>query len=186
MVLALGIVAFAFVGLLGMLPVGLSTFRQAIDTTVSAQIVQRIVSDAEQSDFDLLSKKAVSSDANFFVLPTRYFNDQGSEVIPAATSGPTPTEYARIVYQVRVRGSQPGPANTQNAPADNFTSLPQEGSRFHPRDTTFLTIQIANNPGNRTLSLGSQQLWDPAGAAKMGLALTTQSAIVTRNGPRKP
>ena len=60
--LALGIVAFAFVGLMGLLPAGLGTFRTAIDTTVSAQIVQRIVSDAEQSDFDALSSNSASSD----------------------------------------------------------------------------------------------------------------------------
>lgn len=183
--IALGIVAFALVALLGMLPAGLATFRQSIDTTVSAQIIQRIVSDAEQSDFDLLSKKATSTDSTFFVLPTRYFDDQGNEIVPAAASGPTAAELPRIIYQVRVRGSQPGPPDSSAAPVANFTSLPQEGTRFHPRDSSFLTIQIANNPGNRTLPVGPQQLWNATEVKKMGLALTTQSAIVTRNGPQR-
>ena len=183
--IALGIVAFVLVALMGMLPVGLSSFRQSIDATVCAQIIQRIVSDAEQSDFDLLSKKATSTDATFFVLPTRYFDDQGNEIVPAAASGPTAAEWQRIIYQVRVRGSQPGPPDSSAAPAANFTSLPQEGTRFHPRDSSFLTIQIANNPGNRTLPVGTEQLWSATEAKKMGLALTTQSAIVTRNGPKR-
>ena len=183
--IALGIVAFALVALLGMLPAGLSTFRQSIDTTVCAQIIQRIVSDAEQSDFDLLSKKAVSIDTDFFVLPTRYFDDQGNEVVPVANSGPSAPELQRIIYQVRVRGSQPGPPDISSEAQTNFTSLPQEGARFHPRDSSFLTIQIANNPSNRNIPVGTKQLWDASAATKMGMSLVTQSAIVTRNGPKK-
>lgn len=182
--IALGIVAFAVMALIGLLPVGLSSFRQSIDTTVCAQIIQRIVSDAEQADFDILSKNATSTDATFFVLPTRYFDDQGNEIVPAA-AGPSVAEFQRIIYHVRVRGSQPGPPDSRAAPAENFTSLPQAGTRFHPRDTSFLTIQIANNPGNRTLPVGTQQLWNATEATKMRLALTTQSAIVTRNGPKR-
>lgn len=183
--IALGIVGFALVALMGMLPVGLSSFRQSIDTTVCAQIVQRIVSDAEQSDFDILSKRAASSDATFFVLATRYFDDQGNEIVPTTASGPTAAEFLRIIYHVRVRGSQPGPPDSNAAPPDNFTSLPQVSTRFHPRDSSFLTIQIANNPGNRTLPVGTQQLWNATEATKMGVALTTQSAIVTRTGPKR-
>ena len=185
--LALGIVAFAFVGLMGMLPAGLSTFRKAVDTTVSAQIVQHIVSDAEQSDFDTLAAQAASTSTDFYVLKTRYFDDQGSEVVPAGGTTPTPADLLRILYHVRVRGSQPGPPNVSpGGDSSNFTSLPQvAGGRFHPRDTTFLTIQIANNPGNQTLSTATTQLWDEAKAAQHGVTITTQSAVVTRNGPKK-
>ena len=183
--LALGIVAFAFVALLGLLPAGLSTFRKAIDTTVSAQIVQKIVSDAEQTDFDTLFGQAESSDANYYVLKTRYFDDQGSEVVTASGT-PTSAELVRILYQVRVRGSQPGPPSIGAAGPENFTSLPQvSGPRFHPRDSTFLTIQIANNPGNLTLKIDDLKLWSAADATKRGVSMTTQSAVVTRNGPKK-
>ena len=182
--LALGIVSFAFVGLMGLLPAGLTTFRKAIDTTVSAQIVQKIVSDAEQTDFDTLFAQAESSDANFYVLKTRYFDDQGSEIVTAGAV-PTSAELVRILYQVRVRGSQPGPSSIGSAP-DNFTSLPQvNGERFHPRDSTFLTIQIGNNPGNQTLKVDAVKLWSTEDATKHGVSITTQSAVVTRNGPKK-
>jgi len=184
--LALGIVAFALVGLMGMLPAGLATFRKAMDTTVSAQIVQRIVSDAEQSDFDAFAANAASSDASYYVLKTRYFDDQGSEVLTSGGGAPTAAELVRILYQVRVRGSQPGPANVASADPSNFTSLPQvSGIRFHPRDSTFLTIQIANNPANKALKVDGQQLWDAAEAKTTGISITTQSAVVTRNGPKK-
>ena len=177
--LALGIVAFAFVALMGMLPAGLTTFRKSVDTTVSAQIVQHIVSDAEQSDFDALLAQATATTADFYALRTRYFDDQGNEVIPAGQAPPSAADLQRILYHVRVRGSVGG---------TNFTSLPQvkEQDRFHPRDSTFLTIQIANNPGNATLDEDGQLLlWKEAKAAKLGVTMTTQSAVVTRNGPSK-
>jgi uncharacterized protein (TIGR02598 family) len=185
--LALGIVAFAFVGLMGMLPAGLATFRKAMDTTVSAQIVQRIVSDAEQSDFDNLSADAASSNPNFYIMKTRYFDDQGSEVITAGGATPNSADLLKILYHVRVRGSIPGlPDSTLNG-TGNFTSLPDTnpGARFHPRDSTFLTIQIANNPSNKTLTVDTQQLWNAVDAKKAGVSITTQSAVVTRNGPKK-
>ncbi len=52
--IAIGIVAFAFVALVGVLPVGLQTFRRAVDASVSAQITQRIINDIQQTDFDIL------------------------------------------------------------------------------------------------------------------------------------
>src|ERR1700742_1236811 len=53
-VLALGIVAFAFVAILGLIPAGMSTFRQAINISVCSQIGQRVIGDAFQADYDTL------------------------------------------------------------------------------------------------------------------------------------
>lgn len=49
--LAIGIVAFAFLAILAMLPVGLATFNKAVDSTVEARISQQIFSDAQQVKF---------------------------------------------------------------------------------------------------------------------------------------
>jgi len=69
-VLAIGVVAFSFVALLGLLPVGMGIFSSSLDTSVHTQIVQRFIADAQQTDFDtLLAKTTV----------TRYFDDEGSE-----------------------------------------------------------------------------------------------------------
>ncbi len=67
--LALGIISFAFVAMFGLLPVGLNVSRQAIDTTIEAQIVQKLTSQALQTDFSQLSKLA-SADPY-------YFSDEG-------------------------------------------------------------------------------------------------------------
>jgi uncharacterized protein (TIGR02598 family) len=104
--LAIGITSFALLAILGLLPVGMNTFRQAIDTAVTAQIAQRIVNDAQQTDFDTLNANLASG------IPDRYFDDQGNEVLPA--SG--------YIYQVRVTGlSATGlPAN---ASSNNLATL---------------------------------------------------------------
>ncbi|XHR31170.1 MAG: Verru_Chthon cassette protein B [Chthoniobacteraceae bacterium] len=81
--LALGIVSFAFIGLLGLLPAGLQTFRSAVDTSVRSQIIQRICSDAMQADFDTLISNPPAD---------RYFDDQGNEIAQQ-----------RSMYQVRVQ-----------------------------------------------------------------------------------
>lgn len=83
--LAIGIVAFAFVALLGLVPVGLENFRQSLDTSVRSQIVQRLATEAQQTDFDLLPKLASV---------WRYFNDEGTE-IPL-------TEITGSIYTVKV------------------------------------------------------------------------------------
>lgn len=69
--MALGIVAFAFTALLGMLPLGLSMFRDAMETSVTTRIFERVGGDLQQSDFDTLSAGG---------FPVRYFDDQGNEL----------------------------------------------------------------------------------------------------------
>lgn len=188
--LAIGIVAFAFIPILGMLPTGLGVFRNAMNVSVSAQIAQRLVSEAQQSDFDALVPYAGNSLAGvtlggsegkqFFALPLRYFDDQGNEV--AATNP------SKIVYTARVRGSLPGKIDPSVHKKEWFTSLPSTGRRFNPRDATILTVQVVNNPSNRDLEEFVDKqgtfLIDPLKARQANLALQTSSAMVARNGFR--
>ncbi len=53
-VLALGIVSFAMVSIFGLIPVGLTTFRQAKNLSVEANIAQQLASDVQRSDFQNL------------------------------------------------------------------------------------------------------------------------------------
>ncbi len=85
-VLALGIVSFAFLPMLGLLPLGLSAFQKAIDTTVISQIVQKIGNEAQQSDFDGIQTATPDK--------FRYFDDQGTEVNADAK--------ANAIYQARL------------------------------------------------------------------------------------
>lgn len=98
-VLAIGIVGFGLVTTMGLLPVGLNTFHQAIDTSVHAQIVQQVVNDVQQTDFDTL--------VNSGTLVSRYFDDQGNE---KKSTQP-------YIYQVRVTATA-----TTNLPAGSASS----------------------------------------------------------------
>ncbi len=183
--LAIGIVSFAFVGLMGLLPVGLASFRNAIDASVGSQIFQRVATDLEQMEFDsllALGDHSAESDADFFVLPVRYFDDQGVEV--AAGGGELSTaDELRVIYHVRIRISRPGPA-VISGPTTGITSLPasQGATRFTLRDSVIATIQVAHNPGKRELPADVRLLWDEANLRGANLGLATYSSVITRNG----
>ena len=66
-VIAIGILSFALVPLVGLLPTGLSTFRNSIDRSVSTQIAQRIINESRQAGFTNLSA----------LQGYRYFTDEG-------------------------------------------------------------------------------------------------------------
>lgn len=66
--MAIGIVSFAFVGIIGMLPVGMSTFRQAINATVQSQITQQVIMQVGETSFANLGTLTATN---------YYFDDQG-------------------------------------------------------------------------------------------------------------
>jgi len=67
--LALGLVTFASVSILALLPTGLNVMRAAMDQTVEAQIVRSIAGQAVVAPFDQLTAQSPF-----------YFNDEGMEV----------------------------------------------------------------------------------------------------------
>ena len=166
---AIGIVAFAFVAIFALLPTGMRVFRQSINTTVTSQIAQRILNDAQQTDFEALIKDG----GNSVILgahatgrkAVRFFDDQGNEQ----------TSSTDAIYW----------ANTRITPA---TPLPNTG--IAAQDVPYLatvTVQVAHNPANAAPVLSSasadnqakplRNLWtnNPVGE------ITTYSALVSRN-----
>ncbi|MEQ1859900.1 MAG: hypothetical protein ABMA13_08190 [Chthoniobacteraceae bacterium] len=120
--LAIAVVSFAVIGILSLLSSGLGNYRQVMDTTVCAQIAQRVINDAGQADFNVLtdatnkntiketadaakesrvfSFRAPSSDKPSF----RYFDDQGNEIIAKEKDGKLkPEQRTQAVYWVNVR-----------------------------------------------------------------------------------
>lgn len=202
-VLALGIVSFGFLGIFSLLPAGVGAFRSGMDTSLCAQISQRIVSEAEQSDFDSLVPQngntvdgvaTGGTSGQFYALPLRYFDDQGTELGVSDGVTPIPTltddEKQRVVYTVRVRGSLPGAADPSQHENAYFTSLPASPNgdyanttRFNSRFMTILTIQIVKNPGRLSLDPfidGASFLITGPLAANAHLPVRTFSAVVTR------
>lgn len=190
---ALAIVAVALVALMGLLPAGLNNFRAAMDAQTAGEIFQRVVADAQETDFDTLLASKVQTGgrgAQFYRLPLRHFDNQGTEVKTANPDAPTAAEAQAILYSVRVRGSLPGDPDPGNHSQDSATSLPGAAApRFNPRGLTFLTIQIAGTGGTRQLApmVDSESfLISPALAAKAAITVRTYAAIVARNGYRLP
>ena len=187
--LSLAIIAIALVALIGLLPSGLNNFRTAMDAQTAGEIFQRVAADAQETDFDALLASGVENGgqgSQFYRLPLRHFDNQGTEVKVAKPDAPTVAEAQSILYTVRVRGSQPGDPNPGNQPSYFATSLPGVSApRFDPRGLTFLTVQVAVTGGTKVIAPlvdATSFLISPALAAKAALPVRTYVAIVSRNG----
>lgn len=100
--LALGVVSFAVLSMLGVVTVGLTTVKDATEQTMHAQIVKHVGSTVLQTPFDQI--KSFAEESPF------YFDQAGREVSNAAAS----------IYQVELKfkegGSYPGaPSNLSNS-----------------------------------------------------------------------
>ncbi len=179
--MAIGIIAFAFVALLGMLPTGLNTFRKAMDTSVSAQIAQKISGELQETDYftllDVASKGSgdirelsADSDQQFGSLPRRYFDDQGSEiVITGGGDTPSDAERLKIIYEVHVRLSRRAllTSGEERVPSENLVSA---------------MIQVASNPRGLPLRVdGTTELIDK----DSGVQFRSYPTLLSRNGSRK-
>jgi uncharacterized protein (TIGR02598 family) len=173
-VLAIGVVAFAFVALLGVLPVGLSTFRKAMDTSLGAEIGQRVINDLQESDFDSVMTEAkidltLPQTAQHGQLPHRFFDDQGNEVIlPNSNSGTTadPLASDRATYHILYD------VHTQIICTPQIPGL---GGRVQSPSLANVIVQVANNPAG--LSLTPDQLDNTS-----KIPYFTYSGFISRNG----
>jgi len=77
-VMALGIMSFALMGLVGLLPAGLSQFRQAIDLTVKAQIAQELISMVQRTDYADLAALGTSGQPAVY-----YYDSEGAKLTGA-------------------------------------------------------------------------------------------------------
>jgi len=83
--LAIGIIAFAFVALIGMLPVGLNTYRAAIDTTNEMIIMQNFNSMIQVTDWARVKSLGYETSREIY-----YFDEEGrrtdTEKFPSANA----------------------------------------------------------------------------------------------------
>jgi type II secretory pathway pseudopilin PulG len=191
-VLAIGVVSFAFVAILGLLPAGMTQFRQAVDTTVCAQIAQRVIGDAQQMDFDVLTdwQNLPMTDGQpqqnlTFRAPEygegkgllRYFDDQANEIVPKSGKTLSKEEQSKVIYHV----------NTRITPR---TALPRVSANGNTDSlgTATVTVEVAFNPGNLELKFhsGTSKRTDPQcnlidTSKTPGVIVKTYSAQVGRN-----
>ena len=151
MTVAIGIVAFAFLGVFGLIPFGLNTFHQAINFSVGSNIAGKVIREAQQTDFStLINNNSVTFQQSS---TPRFFDEQGNEL----------TTSAKAVYLV----------NTCITPS---TPILGSGGVTNPNLAT-VAVQIANNPAHLAISIdAATKLWnDPR------IPTVTYSALVSRN-----
>ena len=171
--MAVGIMGFAFVAILGLVPVALTSFRDAKNTGVSSQVSEQIIAQAQVAPFTALTQSSGNQTALNITSqgvpcvalcvpsPTetpasstpyvRYFNDQGVEVPATDQTGS---------YQVNSRVLV-GPPFAQSPSQSAATGGTGNA------DVAALTVQVAYNPGRMLLDMTpGTDLW--AGTANNG------------------
>lgn len=173
--LALGVVAFAFIVLLGLLPAGLTVFREAMDTSVTAQIAQRVSADLQESDYFALLREASLIDggnSGFGTLPRRFFDDQGNEIVPSEDGKLHQRDRLRALYEVHVRLAWRERSST--------SGKQRSAARLGSRNLAKAVIQIVNNPAGEELKEDPEtKLLD---VKDLKLPMQTYPALVARNG----
>jgi len=139
--LALGIVVVGFVSIIGLLPAGMDAFRASMNTSAGAQLVQRVLNEAQQTDFyNLVGGNPPQT--NYEYIPLRTYDEQGNELADGNTSGG--------VYQVHAV-AQYGPAFPDSA-GKNTVIMDELAT---------VTVQIAVNPGLRKINKDAKNMWAP-------------------------
>ncbi len=127
-VLALGVVSFSLVALIGMLPVGLSNFRQAIEIQTQAQIVQQIATELQLAKYSDLSSGGYQSGF------PRYFDAEGAAVAE-------PSKLYTVTASLPTNAEVPGPVANTNLLTLNFSIQRKTG----PNDPKTFTLLVSNN-----------------------------------------
>jgi uncharacterized protein (TIGR02598 family) len=126
-VLALGVVSFAMISMMGLLTVGLKTFHEAINATTESEITQRLANELALSKYSSLSTSSLSN---------YYFTQEGIQ-----------TNSANAIYYATV--SAPAklnvPGGDPSYPTNTLTFIISISSKSSPQSTNAIPIHIANN-----------------------------------------
>jgi uncharacterized protein (TIGR02598 family) len=157
--ISLGIMGFACAALVGLVPIGLTSFHQAMGNTIESEIVQNLTNDMLLANFsDLYQYSYANSTAS---ANQTYYYDSDGTLLTVTTTGVVPTG---TVYTVVVTLSPlTSTASSSNSPAGLTVSTANSGiSTAAPTDTTWagafsgltsaynVSITIANSPSTAT------------------------------------
>lgn len=128
--MALGIVSFAMVTLLGLIPVGLKSFQSAMRVTVESQIVQAIVTDISLQDYSSLDG-------------TQYFFDVDGMPLSSTNSarplaGARPVYTASLSFQNGLEGVDLNENSARVATIDISSTV-------NPKRVSHYSVLVANN-----------------------------------------
>ena len=130
--IAIGVVSFCLLTVIGLLPVGLGTLREAIDQTVQSQIAQKLAGEILLTPYSQLTTKYAGS--NF------YFDDAGSLV----------TAVSDRRHQVQIILTNPVYPGSSNAPtntpiANSIQTVQMTIVKMPGAQSNRYTIQVPNS-----------------------------------------
>jgi len=127
-VMALGLVSFVLVGLLGLMPIGLNTMRDARGDSLRAEIIKSVANTAQQTDFSLLGTingTKYQFDANGLTNSTNAIYEAvlstGSVSVPTSTSPVTLPGLASVAIAIHRL------ANTNSEATTHVVFVPDNG-----------------------------------------------------------
>ncbi len=110
--MAIGIIAFAFVALFGLLPTGMQTFRAAIDTSNEAWIMQNINSMVQTTDFSGIK------DLDFKISREIYYFDEEAKLTDTEQhQSSVPAAKLARLYAVKLVTDQLNRPDGENSPS---------------------------------------------------------------------
>lgn len=113
-IISLGIVSFALIGLIGLMPLGLSTLRQSITVNTETEISQTLAGEAQMLDFSKVTDPNSAYNTDF----PRYYNDVAERTATPPTSTTISADSIYKVALVTTTCSLPGiPPNSPPSPA---------------------------------------------------------------------
>jgi len=165
--MSLAIVGFTCIALIGMLPMGLVSFHQAMGNTIEADIVQNLSNDMLLANFSDLYQYDYNNSTNP-ANQTFYYDAEGTQISTTTpTVVPTGAVYTAVVTITPISNS--GASATTSYPAQLTVMAANNGiSKYAPSDTTWssefsggitsaynVTITIASSPSALTYSSGT-------------------------------
>lgn len=136
-VLAIGVISFCLLAVLGLMPVGLSTMRQAMDATIETQIVRQISGEALLTPFSQLGTT--------FSNKTFYFDAEGIEETGASDK----TRYSAVTSLTNTAypgsGDATGITNSISTLRLDLVTAPNVNAKL--KTTNTYNIRIPNSGG---------------------------------------
>lgn len=138
--LALGIVAFALIPLIGLLPVGLQLSRSASDYTVAAQIAQRLSGMVQQSDDP---SSTLKKDGGSPLIQSYYAFDNEGQPVSQLSNTTTAVGSGAAVYSAAIIPAQ-AVQEASTSPGGSSTTSLADGPK-----AVSMIVRVVNDPSQR-------------------------------------
>lgn len=138
-VMALGIMSFALMGIVGLLPAGLSQFRQAVDVTMKAQISQELTAMVQRTDYAKLGEFGNPSTPK-----VSYYDSEGTLL---GNTGGNEYAYMAKTYQATDADLNNLLAPTWSKPLANVSAVKIEITSRTSPDRPHTSISYVANTG---------------------------------------